>query len=586
MFAVARPGPTRAATPSRRTRSRSVRVALAAAVLALLTTGLAVPSSVVERASAAAAAGDSVYQPVTPRRVLSFAPMGPGSTRTLRIPGVPAGATAVALNLTATQVRGTASTAVSACAAGTPIDTCRATSAFNPAGGEDTPSAALVGLGGPNKDEVTFVNGSGSLMLIADLHGFYVSAATGTGASYAPVTPHRVLSFQPMGPGQAHTVTLPDAPPGATAVAVNLTSTAASAPSFVSACPAGQPLAECSASSALNPFPGRDLANFAVVKLGGPATNQITLYNNAGSVRLIADVAGYFTTSTAVPGAGRYRPVPPVRVMSFAPFGTRQSTVLTLPGVPAGATAVAMNVTASGTSQPTFVSTCPTGTPLATCTLTSSLNPRPGVDGANNVMLRLGGPDRNQVTLYNNAGSTRLIADVQGYFVGGSPAPAPTTPAPTSPAPSSPAPTPPSSPAPTTPPPAPAPGDPAPGTPEAYIVGRVNQVRAENGLAPLQYRARLGEVAEAWTVSMASTQQLSHNPHVGTQIEPGWSSWGENVGYAGGYPDNAERIFTGWMNSAGHRANILNPRFTSIGVGAALDSRGYLWSTQNFATYR
>jgi uncharacterized protein YkwD len=40
------------------------------------------------------------------------------------------------------------------------------------------------------------------------------------------------------------------------------------------------------------------------------------------------------------------------------------------------------------------------------------------------------------------------------------------------------------------------------------------------------------------------------------------------------------------MNSPGHRANILSSRFTSIGIGAALDSRGYLWSTQNFATYR
>ncbi|MGW6128463.1 CAP domain-containing protein [Cellulomonas sp. NPDC055163] len=585
MIAVARPGSSRATTPPRSTRPWTARLALAAGALALLTAGLVVPSAVVEPAAAATAPAESLYQPVTPRRVMSFAPMGPGSTRTLRIPGVPAGATAVALNLTATQVRGTASTAVSACAAGTPIDTCRATSAFNPAGGEDTPSAALVGLGGLNKDEVTFVNGSGSLLLIADLHGFYVSAATGTGAGYAPVTPHRVLSFQAMGPGQAHTLTLPDAPPGATAVAVNLTSTAASAPSFVSACPAGQPIGECSASSALNPFPGRDLANFAVVRLGGPAGNQITLYNNAGNVRLIADVTGYFTTAAATPGAGRYLPVPPARVMSFAPFGTRQATVLTLPGVPTGATAVVMNVTASRTSEPTFVSTCPTGTPLSTCTLTSSLNPRPGIDGANNVVLQLGGPNRNQVTLYNNAGSTQLIADVQGYFVGGSPAPSPTTPAPTS----SPTPTPaPTTPAPTAVPttPAPVPGSPAPGSPEAYIVGRVNQVRAENGLAPLQYRARLGEVAEAWTVEMARTRVLSHNPQVGAQIEPGWSSWGENVGYAGGYGDNAERIFTGWMNSAGHRANILDPRFTSIGVGAALDSRGYLWSTQNFATYR
>jgi uncharacterized protein YkwD len=127
---------------------------------------------------------------------------------------------------------------------------------------------------------------------------------------------------------------------------------------------------------------------------------------------------------------------------------------------------------------------------------------------------------------------------------------------------------------------------PAPGSPEQYIVDRVNQVRAQNGLAPLQYRARLGEVAEAWSQEMARAKVLSHNPRVSSLIEPGWSAWGENVGFAGGYADNAERIVTGWLNSPGHRANILSTRFTSIGVGAATDSRGYLWATQDFATYR
>lgn len=127
---------------------------------------------------------------------------------------------------------------------------------------------------------------------------------------------------------------------------------------------------------------------------------------------------------------------------------------------------------------------------------------------------------------------------------------------------------------------------PAPGSPEAYLLTRVNQVRAQNGLAPLQYRARLGEVAEAWSQEMARVKVLSHNPRLSALIEPGWTAWGENVGFAGGYANNAERIFTGWMSSTGHRANILSTRFTSIGIGAATDSRGYLWSTQDFATYR
>lgn len=127
---------------------------------------------------------------------------------------------------------------------------------------------------------------------------------------------------------------------------------------------------------------------------------------------------------------------------------------------------------------------------------------------------------------------------------------------------------------------------PAPGSPEEHILTRVNQVRAQNGLTPLQYRARLVEVAETWSQEMARTKTLAHNPRVSSLIEPGWTAWGENVGFAGGYANNAERIFTGWMSSPGHRANILSTRFTSIGIGAALDSRGYLWATQDFATYR
>jgi uncharacterized protein YkwD len=46
----------------------------------------------------------------------------------------------------------------------------------------------------------------------------------------------------------------------------------------------------------------------------------------------------------------------------------------------------------------------------------------------------------------------------------------------------------------------------------------------------------------------------------------GWrgNGWGENI--AAGY-DSAQRVFNAWMNSDGHRANILNCRFTKIGIG-------------------
>jgi uncharacterized protein YkwD len=53
----------------------------------------------------------------------------------------------------------------------------------------------------------------------------------------------------------------------------------------------------------------------------------------------------------------------------------------------------------------------------------------------------------------------------------------------------------------------------------------------------------------------------------------------ENIAYGGQTP---ARLMSMWMNSSGHRANILNPALTSIGVGIATDSRGIVWATQDF----
>jgi len=58
---------------------------------------------------------------------------------------------------------------------------------------------------------------------------------------------------------------------------------------------------------------------------------------------------------------------------------------------------------------------------------------------------------------------------------------------------------------------------------------------------------------------------------------------GENllVGPAGMPIDQMEQV---WMNSPGHRANILSPRFTRIGIGAVRTTSGRWWATQDFVT--
>jgi hypothetical protein len=65
--------------------------------------------------------------------------------------------------------------------------------------------------------------------------------------------------------------------------------------SYISACPAAQALSACTATSVLNVTPAGDVANEVTVPVA--ADGKITLYNNAGSVDLTADVNGYLTGS-------------------------------------------------------------------------------------------------------------------------------------------------------------------------------------------------------------------------------------------------------------------------------------------------
>jgi hypothetical protein len=112
---------------------------------------------------------------------------------------------------------------------------------------------------------------------------------------------------------------------------------------------------------------------------------------------------------------------------------------------------------------------------------------------------------------------------------------------------------------------------------------RINYSRTAYGLSGLQHIECLNSVAEGWAQSMAKSQILNHNPNFTTQIDSScgsnWTKVAENVGSGG----DSVSIFNAFMNSAGHKANILNPAFTKMGVGAYYDSNGKLWITQLFA---
>ena len=176
------------------------------------------------------------------------------------------------------------------------------------------------------------------------------------------------------------------------------------------------------------------------------------------------------------------------------------------------------------------------------------------------------------------------------------PTPAPTpTPEPTKPTPEPTKPTP--APEPTTPAPAPTPEPtkptpaPAPTTGEfsAYqqeVLNIVNKERTSRGLSALKFNAELAKVATTKSQDMIDRGYFDHNsPTYGSPFDMmkkfgiTYKSAGENIAMGQKTP---QEVMTAWMNSDGHRKNILNSSFTEIGIGIAKDKNGRLYWTQMF----
>ena len=125
---------------------------------------------------------------------------------------------------------------------------------------------------------------------------------------------------------------------------------------------------------------------------------------------------------------------------------------------------------------------------------------------------------------------------------------------------------------------------------ETYVVRKINDIRAEHGLAPLNVSGKLRTAARRQSSDMAANNFLSHVDSKGNNLEvriarvgaTGWSTIGENVGQSMGYRNNSDVIIEGWMNSPNHRDNILSGSFDSTGIGAAVASDGTLYLTQVF----
>ena len=121
---------------------------------------------------------------------------------------------------------------------------------------------------------------------------------------------------------------------------------------------------------------------------------------------------------------------------------------------------------------------------------------------------------------------------------------------------------------------------------EDEVIRLVNVERSKQGLQMLAKNWELCRIARYKSADMANKGYFSHtSPTYGSPFKMmesfgiRFSSAGENIAYGQRTP---QEVMNGWMNSPGHRSNILSPSYTQIGVGMAKNSSGVLYWTQMF----
>lgn len=556
---------------------------LAAAIIVGL--GISVPAPV-------ASAAPLTYTGLTPARLLDsrqggatvdglFAGTGQlGASTELHLPvlgrgGVPSsGVAAVAINVTATSP--TATSFVTAY----PRATARPNASnLNFKVGQTVANMAIVSVGA--NGQITLYNSFGSTHLLVDVLGWFRA-----GADYQGLSPARLLDTRAgsstvdglfvaggsLGAADVMNVTVlgrggvPSS--GVGAVAINVTAAAPSAGSYLTVFPAG---ASRPNASNVNFVADQTVANMVIVPVG--TDGQVTVYNNAGTTHLIVDVLGWFQHDSDFSG------LVPARLLDSRAGGSTvdgiaagggqagPASVLSVPvvgrgGVPgSGVGAVAINVTATQPCAASFVSVYPAGSERPNA---SSLNFVAGQTIANMVIVPVGSDGR--ISLYNNAGQTDLLIDVLGWFVG--------TPM-----------------AGSTPASVATDGCPSPySSVAAECTALTNQHRAAVGAPPLTMHPKLDAAAQAHSDYQAATRTMTHDSANGdgpgtrmTKAGYAWRTWGENVAF--GQADCAA-VIAAWMNSPGHRTNMLNARYTNIGIGMAVAANGAKYWTMNLAAPR
>ncbi|MCU1388725.1 MAG: hypothetical protein JWL72_2063 [Ilumatobacteraceae bacterium] len=332
--------------------------------------------------------------------------------------GVPTDATAVVLNVTATEPGGSGFVTVYPCGVTQPT-----ASNLNFAVGATIPNAVITKIGAGGS---VCLFTSQPVHLVVDVNGYFPSSTT-----YAPINPARVLDTRPgqstsdgvqagSGAVAAGSITFVQitgrvgVPSDARAVVLNVTVTEPAANGYATVYPCGT---TPPTASNLNYTAGLTIPNLAISKIG--VGGNVCIFSQAGA-HLIADVDGYFAMDTT------YAALTPARVLDtrvgsetvdglalgagLLPPGT--VTVLHVAGrggVPDGARTAVLNVTATEAVEAGFITVYPCN---PTPPVASNLNYVAGQTVPNAVVTQIGAG--GDVCLFNSQ-ATHLIADVNGY---------------------------------------------------------------------------------------------------------------------------------------------------------------------------
>jgi hypothetical protein len=395
-------GRTVGMSTAQRSPARTGRLSLAA----LLVGGLASALLVVVPGAALAAPSPNGFTP-TPARLLDTRPgtttggvpagQIQGLTSITLPPSVPSGSTAV-LTVTATGSAGSGFVQLYP-AGSTPSTTSNVN--FDP--GSTAPNSVL--LATPADGRVNIVVGGSPVDLVVDLSG-YVPATAFTAVPASRIGDTRTgTGFAKGKASGTQTLTLPSSVPAdAGMVALTVTATQANAVGNVVAWPGGP----VPATSNVNFTPGRTQANLVLVK---PSNGTVSFKVSGGPTDLVVDVGGYTPAGSAFTAIGPDRLADSRTATGLKQGPIRGAVDLTLPAtVPAGTTAVLLNVTATDATGPGFVAVYPAGQPQPP---TSNVNYDNGVTGANLVLVPVGA--NNAVTLFVGGSGANLVVDISAY---------------------------------------------------------------------------------------------------------------------------------------------------------------------------